>query len=265
MPRQVPWIRVVAEGTAIVVSILLAFGVQAWWEGRQERADELASLRLIDRDITAAIAQLREYNTLVEGSLAAAVSAYRALSGPPDQLERESVSQNIVRAAMRRTVALPSAAYTDLVSTGNLRLLSDPRLRDEIVRFYASAERAQTIIERNNTALIDGMFWTEIFGRGIVLNRPGLSTGVGMADQTTEGLREALGDGVVHGSDPLWDLPPGSTEWNTVRGTLLVLSRAAVASSTVAGETIEAALDLQANVRASIEAMATNPPTTNAS
>ena len=34
--RSIPWPRILAEGVAIVVSILLAFGIQAWWEGRQE-------------------------------------------------------------------------------------------------------------------------------------------------------------------------------------------------------------------------------------
>jgi len=38
--RSIPWPRILAEGVAIVVSILLAFGIQAWWEGRQERQDE---------------------------------------------------------------------------------------------------------------------------------------------------------------------------------------------------------------------------------
>ncbi len=38
--RQIPWLRVFVEGVVIVGSILLAFGLQAWWDGRQERALE---------------------------------------------------------------------------------------------------------------------------------------------------------------------------------------------------------------------------------
>jgi len=29
--RQIPWLRVFVEGVVIVVSILLAFGIEAWW------------------------------------------------------------------------------------------------------------------------------------------------------------------------------------------------------------------------------------------
>ncbi len=35
---QIPWLRVFVEGVVIVGSILLAFGIDAWWDGVQERA-----------------------------------------------------------------------------------------------------------------------------------------------------------------------------------------------------------------------------------
>ena len=38
--RQNQWPRFLIEGVVIVASILLAFGIEAWWEGRQERARE---------------------------------------------------------------------------------------------------------------------------------------------------------------------------------------------------------------------------------
>jgi len=34
--RDIPWPRILAEGAAIVVSILLAFWIQAWWDEYQE-------------------------------------------------------------------------------------------------------------------------------------------------------------------------------------------------------------------------------------
>jgi hypothetical protein len=35
--RRIPWPRVLLEGVVIVVSILLAFGIDAWWDGRANR------------------------------------------------------------------------------------------------------------------------------------------------------------------------------------------------------------------------------------
>jgi hypothetical protein len=43
--RSIPWPRILAEGFAIVVSILLAFGIQAWWEGVQREQEERTLLR----------------------------------------------------------------------------------------------------------------------------------------------------------------------------------------------------------------------------
>jgi hypothetical protein len=55
---RVPWVRIIAEGAAIVVSILLAFGIQAWWEGRQERRVELDILSGLRSDFEANREQL---------------------------------------------------------------------------------------------------------------------------------------------------------------------------------------------------------------
>ncbi len=40
---QIQWPRFVIEGVVIVASILLAFGIEAWWENRQERQDEVVA------------------------------------------------------------------------------------------------------------------------------------------------------------------------------------------------------------------------------
>ena len=45
MAKQVPWLRIMAEGVVIAGSILLAFGIQAWWEARGDEAMRPAGLR----------------------------------------------------------------------------------------------------------------------------------------------------------------------------------------------------------------------------
>ena len=44
MTRRLPWTRIVAEGVVIVASILLAFAIDRWWEGRRDAAAETALL-----------------------------------------------------------------------------------------------------------------------------------------------------------------------------------------------------------------------------
>lgn len=51
--RDIPWLRIAAEGTAIVVGILLAFAIDAWWESRQERVREADMLVEVKREFAA--------------------------------------------------------------------------------------------------------------------------------------------------------------------------------------------------------------------
>ena len=44
---QIPWARVLVEGVVIVASILLAFGIDAWWEQRQDREEERRILQAL--------------------------------------------------------------------------------------------------------------------------------------------------------------------------------------------------------------------------
>ena len=48
---NISWPRILAEGTAIVVSILLAFWIQAWWEGLQQENRELELIAQLDEEI----------------------------------------------------------------------------------------------------------------------------------------------------------------------------------------------------------------------
>ncbi len=59
MKAQIPWLRVFVEGVVIVVSILLAFGIEAWWDGVQDRQEEQEVLRGLASDFTINVGLLR--------------------------------------------------------------------------------------------------------------------------------------------------------------------------------------------------------------
>lgn len=50
--QQIPWLRIGAEGAAIVVSILLAFAIDAWWQRQQEEGDERITLEDLRQELT---------------------------------------------------------------------------------------------------------------------------------------------------------------------------------------------------------------------
>lgn len=57
---SLPWARILAEALAIIVSILLAFGIQAWWEEKQERAKETELLSRLHAEFTTNLARIDE-------------------------------------------------------------------------------------------------------------------------------------------------------------------------------------------------------------
>ena len=48
--QPLPWKRLVAEAAAIVLSILLAFAIDAWWDDRGERRAEQLLLQRLKAD-----------------------------------------------------------------------------------------------------------------------------------------------------------------------------------------------------------------------
>ena len=61
--RNLPWVRITAEGIAIIVSILIAFAIDAWWDERKEEQEA-------HRALTAIKAELHENIELIDRELA---------------------------------------------------------------------------------------------------------------------------------------------------------------------------------------------------
>ena len=237
----------------IVVSILLAFWIDAWWVGLEEARDERESLELVSRDLNAAIAQLTEYAEFAEQLGTQGLEAVAALSKDevPDHLE---LSRMIQRATDRRTVALPAAAYTDLVSTGSLRLVRDRDLRDAIVRYYESAEIAQRILEKNSSLFLDEHMYS-LYGDGLVMWRTDEPWGHREAQlAATRDAASRLPEDFEYGPDYFWSLPSNSAEWHRLRSSLSVAAATLFMGREYALEVIEDARALDAAVRRELEA-----------
>ena len=58
--NQIPWPRILAEGSAIVVSILLAFAIDAWWEEKQEEGERAEQRQALLNEFEEARTQLEK-------------------------------------------------------------------------------------------------------------------------------------------------------------------------------------------------------------
>lgn len=81
---QIPWKRIATEGAAIVVSILLAFSIQAWWEDRNERRAERWLLGRLQADFNGIkndLAVVRDDHELTQAATIALLER-TAVDGP---------------------------------------------------------------------------------------------------------------------------------------------------------------------------------------
>ena len=129
MKPQIPWLRVFVEGVLIVGSILLAFGIEAWWDERQERAEEIKILGGLDEEFVA-------YRSTLERVLA----RHEVMLGGVEQLLDASqrgrwnptdgqAEQALLDLVLPPTIDLGRGVRDALISSGRLESLSDPDLR----------------------------------------------------------------------------------------------------------------------------------------
>ncbi len=247
------WNGRLGEAAMIVVSILLAFWIDAWWDGLEDARDERESLELVSRDLNAAIVQLTEFTEFAEQIGTDGLKAMEALSANEvhDHLE---LSRMIQRASNRKTVALPAAAYTDLVSTGSLRLVRNRNLRDAIVRFYESAEIAQRILEKNSSLFLDGHLYS-FYADGLLMWRTDEQWGYTEGQMiATQKAHSVLSEGFEYGPDYFWSLPTDSAEWHRLRSSLSVAHHTLFMGREYALGIIEDARALDAEVQRELEA-----------
>ena len=142
MKPQIPWLRVFVEGVVIVGSILLAFGIQAWWDEAQERAEEQEILMGLETDFAANLAQLRGVVSVHDWAQDM-VARLEAMSDadlaavPPDSVGLYARAMGASRSFDARDGTLDA-----VMASGTLSVIADPRLRDLLVEWKGRVEDA---------------------------------------------------------------------------------------------------------------------------
>ncbi|HSM07252.1 MAG TPA: hypothetical protein VK858_21675 [Longimicrobiales bacterium] len=155
--KGIPKLKILVEGGVIVVSILLAFGIDAWWDGRIERKQErevLAAIEADFRDHLDVLASAREHNEerFAEARLLLEVTGPDASSIPGE------VRQVFADFDSYRPVRLRGGALEALVGADGIGIISSLELRAALSEWTQAkvrlAER-NLYLERQASALSD--------------------------------------------------------------------------------------------------------------
>ncbi len=128
--REIPWPRILAEGAAVVVSILLAFGIQAWWEDRvEEQRERQVLIALLDDFETtkANIEYWRNFHLAVQQSN---TNLLKAVTSSEITLTDDQIGRLLSQLSWWDSEShYTTGALNSLVYGGELSLIEDDALR----------------------------------------------------------------------------------------------------------------------------------------
>lgn len=131
--KQLPWIRILVEGAVIVGSILLAFGIEAWWGHTQAQAEEQQYLVALREDVEAVMAEAERTaanNNELNEQAWQRITELRELESVPDSLLAVSRVQMVITTVLRARLD----TYTELVSSGGVTKVRDVRVRNRLAQ-----------------------------------------------------------------------------------------------------------------------------------
>lgn len=150
----------VVEGLAIVLSILLAFAIDAWWDERQERAEEREVLESLyvefeaNRDEAASVVLLHEI------SVQSVATLMELRQDEILALSAEEVERHIRFFASPRTFDAVRGSVDALTSSGKLGILRDRELREALTTFVNILEDAAE--DRDYLSQTSMTVWNEV-------------------------------------------------------------------------------------------------------
>jgi hypothetical protein len=137
--QEIPWKRLAVEAVAIVGSILLAFAIDAWWEVRQDSAEEQTLLRQLEAEFELNAELLAVQRSRHEENMAA---AHRLLTvtGPileKRTLDLKSIKQDIHHIMIWWTYDPQMGVLNGMIQSGKLGVISSDRLRSKLANWPA--------------------------------------------------------------------------------------------------------------------------------
>ena len=126
------WGAVAIEIAIVTVGILVAFSLDSWWGGRQERARETAHLRALHQEFAQNRQRLRDkeqFERRLNERLLGLIGLIRA-DPPPTRVALMGALAKVFVAQQFEPV---TAAYDAMIGTGGLSLIRDGQLRRSIV------------------------------------------------------------------------------------------------------------------------------------
>ncbi|MEM6335296.1 MAG: hypothetical protein AAF752_01940 [Bacteroidota bacterium] len=172
-----------AEYLIVVLGVLTAVGLNAWWQGRTDRAQEQVYLRQLDADLDESLRVFAREDSIQEAVSTPALLTVLGSWGSGTPLPADSIVYHSRRIFTGRAVQPTTGTAEALVATGDLTLIRNDSLRNAITAYLGATEtlvgfqarvaeqyndaiaRYASIVGANRVAAVD--LGTDLFQRSI--------------------------------------------------------------------------------------------------
>jgi hypothetical protein len=138
--NNIQWKRIAAEGVAVVVSILLAFSIDTWWEDRQEARLEIVYLLELQEDFELNKSRLEDQAVeLLEVARSMLVLQEQSVLESPSMSISE-LNENFSQIINMSSVFLVNRAYANMTGSGDLKIIRSRPLKNALANYYAAAQ-----------------------------------------------------------------------------------------------------------------------------
>lgn len=125
----------VPEGILIVVSILIAFAIDAWWEDRQHRAEEIRILKALRAEFQENADRLPRYIEIRELDAALAELLVQEIQEVGVGAKILVTPEQLMAFTVHGSFDAIRGAFDAMLQSGDLRYIQNQELRERLVRW----------------------------------------------------------------------------------------------------------------------------------
>jgi len=152
--NNIQWKRTIAEGIAIIVSILLAFWIDTWWEDREEARFEVVYLQELKEDFELNKSILERTTARLEGIIQSTLVLQKQSALASPSLSVAELNDNFRLIAQMATFIPVNRAYVNLTGSGDLRLIRSRPLKNALADYYAAAKVTVLVQDTHEMELV---------------------------------------------------------------------------------------------------------------
>lgn len=135
MRYKIPWLNHFIELVVVFIGITAAFALNSWWENHKQAQAERMYLNDFSQDLLSDAESLQTIIPSNEAKLSR-VGRFLWQDLQKNQWQVDSAAAILVETLSAQTFAPKNSTYESIKNSGNLGLLSDYKLRKELIAYY---------------------------------------------------------------------------------------------------------------------------------